>query len=252
MLPMLLEFYRDPGLVLDLMHSGALSFIIHTHGVMSIGSVVISGQSPITLERDAASLAEFHLSSLSGLSPTMKAKLVASFAASTVQTDAISAAEAVALVERFADRGCFGDLVPDSSAFVNAESSATTDAARHIAEDIFATSVVLRNEYDIFETDGTWEAMIRIAKDIRHSVDVVDAIEHVYKEAAVPSIRALIRDGNVTPAEIVKQRDNGAARSFRSWLWKAEDPNDGPGLAQQYVRALDRGLDIKDGRLYRN
>jgi hypothetical protein len=251
-LPMLLDFYQDVGLVLDLMRSGALEFIMFTHGIMSLGSVVLGGSSPIPAEHDAATLAELHLSAIKGLTPTQTSKLISQFVASTVETDAIAAAEAVAVAERFADLGMFGDRIPNSSAFVDSKSPAVTDAARHAAEDIFATSIVLRNEYDIFETDGTWDAIVRVGNDIRRSSDVVDAVEHVYKEASVPSVRTLIHSGRVTAAEIVKLRSSPATRAFRNWLWKADDPNDGLGLAAEYIQTLNRGLDSRDGALYRN
>ncbi len=251
-LPILLDYFKDAETVLALMREAALEFVVWTHGIGSLGSVVLGMPSPIESERDAGTLAERDLRiAFPNLDAGLKRELIEAFVSRTTATDGRSAEEAVNVAMSLADKGAFGDRIPDRHAFINSESQAVTDAARKTAEDLFETFVVLGNEYDVFETDGTWEAITRVAADIHRSENVLDAVESVYFEASVPSTRTLLNRGVIAPADVLRVRHHPATAAFRRWLWRADDPNDGPALAADYLQALDRALDPHDGAWYR-
>ncbi len=201
-LPILLDYFQPPAL-LQLLEDGGLEFVVWTADVGSLGSVVFGMPDPVNAQRDPGSLADRDLTiCFPGMDKGLKAQLIDAFIKRTTATDALGAEEAVDVAMQFADRGVFGDRVPGKDAFINATDTRVTNAARQAARDLYATSVVLKNEYDIFETDGTWQAVERIAADIARSAAATVAAESVYAEGSVPSMRTLLLRNVVAPVNL--------------------------------------------------
>lgn len=252
-LPIIMDFLGDAEAVLQILDSGALEFLTWTHGIGSLGSVVLAMPSPIIAERDPGSLFERDLSiAFSRLDPGVKTAILEAAVKKAVPTNADEAEDAIQVAMRFADLGVFGDRIPGHSAFIDAADAAIISAARRLAEDLHETALILGREYDVFETNGSWSALKRIGTDIKASMGLVDAVESVYRTASVPSIRDMIKRGQITPKELLKIRNHPATAEFRKWLWQRDRPHDGKKLAQDFVKALDRGLDPNDATLYRS
>ena len=66
-------------------------------------------------------------------------------------------------------------------------------------------------------------------------------MESVYFEASVPSTRTLLDRQVIAPADVLWLRKHPATAAFRRWLWRADNPNDGPALAADYVKRWTSG-----------
>ena len=129
-LPILLDYFKDAAVVLELLRDGALEFIVWTHAVGSLGPVVMGMPNPIEVERDPASLVERDLRiAFPNLDSVLKSELIEEFVKRTTATSGYEAEEAVNVAAALADAGAFGDRIPGAESFWGAKAPPITDAA---------------------------------------------------------------------------------------------------------------------------
>lgn len=242
MIPTLVDYFGYDTF-LELVDTRALEFMPRTCGVGSLGSVVLGMPAPSADERDIQIFADRDLEALSSLAPAKRANLVRSVGNGAIEMEQIDAENAVLVASQFADLGAFGKRIPDSSAFHRAKSPAITAHAKHVAEDLHRSFIILKNEYGFYETDGTWDAMARVGTEISRGMRITKSLEKVCKEVRVPSIKKMLECGLIAPSEIAKIRAKRETKEFRRWLWSLNDPAQSDEVAQAFLAAIRAPMD---------
>jgi hypothetical protein len=113
--------------------------------------------------------------------------------------------------------------------------------ALQVANDFLVASVVREYELDFFEEEASWKALIDVVNTVRNSELVLQATEKVLKIERVPSVPALMKDGILKPADVLRLRHAAGTQEFRRWLWSRPDPLNSEEVLEAYRSLLIGG-----------
>jgi hypothetical protein len=97
---------------------------------------------------------------------------------------------------------------------------------------------LLRHELDVFENPGTWCALLDVMRQLHSSHEVLHTAEEILRVERIPSIRSLVRTGQLSARGVLRLREESATRAFREWLWTRPDPADAASVLAEYARVL--------------
>lgn len=100
---------------------------------------------------------------------------------------------------------------------------------------LLEAAVLVENELDLYESDGTWRTMLQTAREVRSSGSVVSTAETILRMERVPSIRQLLLERKLTEADVLRLRRHPATAAFREWMWTRPDPGDAKAVLDEYA-----------------
>lgn len=151
-----------------------------------------------------------------------------------------------------------GDLAVDGFPAERPLSQTTEDEQRRLLTlggQLLEAAVLVENQLDLHDSDGTWKTMLQTAHEVRSSGAVVRTAEEILLLEQLPSVRQLLRERRLTFADVLRLRRHPATSAFRQWLWTRPDPADAKAVLKEYEALFDDGkgggLDAKFLRLAR-
>jgi len=134
--------------------------------------------------------------------------------------------------------GTLKDLGFDPTTPVDALSPAEVDRLQNLANELGESAVLFEREWDLYEGDSSWNAMLKVADEIRSSGRVVNAVEEILRTENLPSIRSLLLSNDLSFEDVLKLRKRTEVREFQEWLWTRPDPADARGVINAYTAAI--------------
>jgi len=122
-------------------------------------------------------------------------------------------------------------------------SQTTPDEQRRLAllgGHLLEAAVLVENELDLHESDGTWDAILQTAREVRSSGAVINTAEQILRMERVPSIRQLLLERKLTEPDVLRLRRHPATAAFREWLWTRPDPSDANAVLEEYETLFSR------------
>lgn len=109
------------------------------------------------------------------------------------------------------------------------------------ATELTESAVLFEREWDLYEGEGTWGAMMRIATEVRSSGNVATVAEEILRTETLPSIWTLLLNNRLSFQDVLRLRRHAAVRDFQEWLWTRPDPTDAKEVLEAY-----KGIVAKD------
>lgn len=100
--------------------------------------------------------------------------------------------------------------------------------------DLAEAAVLVDREMALFDAPTTWNSLVRSATVIRSGDRVVHTASEILRAEKVPSIRELLRRGELTPGFVLELRKSREADDFRKWLWSRPDPSNPEHVLDAY------------------
>jgi hypothetical protein len=173
------------------------------------------------------------------LAESVRRTLAKKAAAKMIVTPADAPGQAVAAVNDAQRKGLLRDLgiAPDTTAYDQAAYSSMIGLMDELTE----AAVLLDHEWDIFEAESTWAAMLRIAREVRSGSNVLAVAEAILRAEEIPAVDLLLLKKELSFADILELRNRPAARAFREWLWSKPDPTARDAVLGEYAALIAKG-----------
>jgi hypothetical protein len=159
-------------------------------------------------------------------------------------TPEVVAAEAVSATMDAFQHGAFGD--DTSNAAMAQQKTGLLSTATHLHE----AAVLAERELDLHEGSPTWDAMLRLASEVRSSSNVPLVAEAILREERLPSIRNLLLHNVLTPADIIRLRKRPEIAEFQEWLWTRPDPANAEDILASYRRLVLKDTSGSENRFF--
>jgi|GEM_PF-2132033 len=116
------------------------------------------------------------------------------------------------------------------------------DRLMKFTQELTESAVLFEREWNLYEAEDTWSAMLRIAAEVRSSGQVANVVEEILRTETLPSIWTLALHNEISFQDVLKLRRHSAVRDFQEWLWTQPNPADAKAVLEAYKAVVKESL----------